>query len=142
MLISPIYTGHVLKFVTTDKTMSLMKFYLCCSDKQTKMRHIQKYHANTDAEKGQVRFVDTNATEAKEAFKSYKMASLACNTKTAKGGQKCDEVTIHESAGAGSLPPEDEISTENLLTSAHKKQSTETSQLPDATDRLESKVDT
>ena len=118
---------------SADQTVSPFNYYLCRSDKQTKTRHIEKYHAKTDAEKSKVRFVDTNAMEAKEALKSYKIAS---NKKTPEQGQSC-EVSERQSP----LPPEDEISTD-LLMPTHKQQLTETSQALDDIDSLESKVDT
>ena len=71
--------------------------------------------------------------EAKEALKSYKIAS---NKKTPEQGQSC-EVSERQFP----LPPEHEISND-LLMPTHKQQSTETSQVSDDTDGLESKVDT
>ena len=109
--------------------MSPFNYYLCRSDKQTKTRHLEKSHAKTAAGKNKVRFVDTNAMEAKEALKCYK---IACNKKTPEKGQRC-EVFGRQSP----LLPEDEIST-----ATHKQQSSETSEISDNTDSLKSKVDT
>ena len=99
---------------SVDKTISPFNYYLCHSDKQTKMQHVEKCHAKTDAGKSKERFVDINAMEAKEALKSYKIAS---NKKTPEQGQSC-EVSERQFP----LPPEHEISTDLLMPSTSSNQ--------------------